>query len=402
MRTLLDFDEARRRILALTRPPSFERVSVSCAAGRFLAEDIVTSDAVPAFDHSTMDGYAVRWSEASERLPVVGESRAGGTVAPHGPKTACRIFTGARIPQGADTVVMQEDAVIEAGAVAFKAPLPTAGSNVRRRGSDLAAGALALGKGQRLGARHIALLHAFDRPWVNVGARPVVTIVSTGDELRLPGEPGREGQIPESLGHALGVLLQANGATVRLAPIVGDDGAAIDRALSDSAARSDLVLTVGGASVGDYDLVGAALGRTGVTLDFWKVAMRPGKPLLVGQKGPCLFLGLPGNPASALVTATLFALPLVRALSGATRPFELWHSIPLSREIERTGGRTEFARATIDEGPNGATVTLVPWQASGSVLGMARADALVRIEASATFLPAGSPVPSLLLDSQGL
>jgi molybdopterin molybdotransferase len=340
-----------------------------------------------------MDGYAVRAADITESALVVGgESRTGvPTSAPLVPGTAWRIFTGAELPQGADAVIMQEDAAREGEHVTF-ATRPAPSENVRRRGEDLAAGATALPRGTILGARHIALAATCDRAWLDVGRRPVVAIVGTGDELRAPGTPGRPGSIPESNAAAVRAMAIAAGAIARVAPFARDERALTERALDEALRGADLLVTIGGVSVGDHDVVRPALEAIGCAIEVYKVAIRPGKPLTIGRRGAAITLGLPGNPASAMVTFALFGVPLLRALQGAARPAPAPLPATLASDVRHAPGRATFLRATLRAEGGRLVASPLANQASGAVTTMARADALAVVPAAAERLRAGDAI----------
>ena len=404
---MLRFEEALSRILALGTPSlPFEKVSIEDLDGRVLGEDLVSTVDLPGFDYSSMDGYAVRASDPKGdppfRLPVRGESRTGAVPEPLTPGAAMRIFTGAALPEGADAVVMQEN-VTRDGDIAVLTARPRVGQNVRRRGEDLAAGAVAIAKGTRLRPAHLALAAALDRSELDVTRRPEVAILATGDELRRPGTDPVPGTIPESNTVVLRAMARRAGARARALPYVRDDRAATERAFAAALEEADVVVTIGGVSVGDHDLVRPALEAVGVALDFWRVAMKPGKPLAVGRfaregRRDAIVLGLPGNPASATVTFALFGAPLLRAMQGDARPFPLPRRARMTRAHAHDPGRLELARATTGVGDDGAlTVTTLGNQASGAVTTMAQADALVFIPAEATGIPAGGEVDIVLM-----
>jgi molybdopterin molybdotransferase len=404
---VLQFDEALSRILALGSPAlRVERVALDEADGRVLREDVVAGVDLPGFDYSAMDGYAVRSADLSgePRLPVIGASRTGAVPDALAAGSAMRIFTGAALPAGADAVVMQEDVTRE-GDVAVFAARPRLGQNVRRRGDDLRAGSVALARGTRLRPAHLALAASLDRSEVDVATRPDVAVLATGDELRRPGTEPAPGTIPESNTVALRAMARRAGARARLLPYVRDDRAATERAFASALAEADVVVTVGGVSVGDHDLVRPALEAVGVALDFWRVAMKPGKPLAVGRfaradagRRDAIVLGLPGNPASAMVTFSLFGVPLLRALQGDQRPFPATRRARMTRAHAHEPGRLELARATIADDEDGRlTATTLGNQASGAATSMARSDALVLVPADAGGVPAGAEVDVLLL-----
>jgi molybdopterin molybdotransferase len=404
---MIAFDEARARILAGVARLGRERLPVGEAAGRVLAEAVVARRAFPAVDASAMDGYAVRVADFAGappfRLPVVaGESRAGGPPPELPPERACRIFTGAQLPTGADAVVMQEE-VTRDGAWATFATRPRSGQHVRAAGEDLAVGDLAIAEGTRLHAGHVSLAASLDRGELVVARAPAVSILCTGDELHPPGSAHAAGPaaIAESNGVALAALARRLGARPRVVPPVGDDLEATVAALGEALAGADLVLTVGGVSVGDHDLVRPAMERLGVAVDFYKVAIKPGKPLVFGARpgtsGPTRVLGLPGNPASALTTFALFGAPLVRALQGDAAPLPLLLPARLGAPVRHKPGRLEFVRVTLER--RGAELVAAPLanQASGATTSMGWAEAFALVPLEAGDLPEGAPVDVLRL-----
>ncbi|MBX3210059.1 MAG: molybdopterin molybdotransferase MoeA [Labilithrix sp.] len=404
---MLRFEEALARILALGTPTlEVERVAIEDLDGRVLADDLVARADLPGFDYSAMDGYAVRTrdleGEPPLRLPVRGESRTGAVPDALEAGAAMRIFTGGAVPAGADAVVMQEN-VTRDGDVAVLTARPRAGQNIRRRGADLAAGATAIVKGTRLRPAHLALAAALDDAEIPVTRRPEVAILATGDELRRPGTDAVPGTIPESNTVVLRAMARRAGARARALPFVRDERAATERAFAAALEESDVVVTIGGVSVGDHDLVRPALEAVGVTLDFWRVAMKPGKPLAVGRfarsgRRDAIVLGLPGNPASAIVTFALFGVPLLRALQGDARPFPARLRARMTRAHVHDPGRLELARATVTHAEDGQlTVTTHGNQASGAVTATAHSDALVFIPAESNGVPAGAEVDVLLL-----
>jgi molybdopterin molybdotransferase len=392
---MIPFEEARAKILALGSavPLGAERVALDDAAGRVLAEDVAAPSDLPRFDYSAMDGYAVRAAEITESaLVVAGESKTG--VAPSGPLvpgTAWRIFTGAELPQGADAVIMQEDAAREGDHVAF-ATRPAPWANVRRRAEDLAAGATAIPRGTTLAPRHLALAATCDRAWLEVARRPIVAIVGTGDELRAPGTPDRPGSIPESNAGAVRAMAIAAGAIARVAPFAKDTRPEVERALDEALRAADVLVTIGGVSVGDHDVVRPALEAIGCSIELYKVAIRPGKPLTLGRRGASITLGLPGNPASAMVTFALFGVPLLRALQGAVRPVAAPLPAVLASDVRHAPGRASFLRATLTVEGGRLVASPLANQASGAVTTMAWADALAVVPAAAEQLRAGDAI----------
>jgi molybdopterin molybdotransferase len=403
---VLRFEEALARIVALGTPPlDAVMLSLEEADGRVLAEDLVAGGDLPPFDYSAMDGYAVHAADlaGAEVLSVVGESRTGRMPEALVPGTTMRIFTGAALPFGADAVVMQEKVKREGDVAVFEgASNVAAGQHVRRQGEDLRLGSVAMERGTVLRPGHLALAAALDRGAVSVYRRPSVAILATGDELRPPGSAAAPGTIPESNTVVLRAMARRAGAEAQALPAVPDDRARTEQAFASALAESDVLVTIGGVSVGDHDLVRPALEAVGVTLDFWKVAIKPGKPLAVGRftrpdRREAIVLGLPGNPSSAMVTFAIFGVPLLRALQGDPQPWASATRARLTHPLRHEPGRTEFARAVLD----GDRVTALGNQASGAVTSMAQANALVVVPAELGPLSEGAAVDVLRLESLG-
>lgn len=395
---MLTLDEALTRVLSRVLPPSTETVSLRNAAGRVLAEDLIAPEDLPRFDHSAMDGYAVSsrelTSEGVFRLRVIGESRAGHTPPVLALSTTSRIFTGAPLPEGADAVVIQENVEREGDIAVIRGPVRPF-DHVRRRGEDLERGHIALARGTRLKPYQLGLAAALDRAKVLVAQKPQLCIICTGDELRAAGAPAREGSLPESNSVVIAALAESVGAEVGAVELVGDDTELLAARLHDLAAKSDLVVTIGGASVGDYDRVRPALVAAGGTLDFWKVKLKPGKPLLYGQLGRALLLGLPGNPVSAQLNFTLFGLPLLRAMQGEPVHGPRTARARLAAPITQKTGRLGLYRAKLE----GEAVVPHDNQASGSAVSLAHADALVMVPEDSAGYPAGTLVDIIPLSS---
>ena len=352
------------------------RVPLGAALGRVLAEDLVAHEPIPPFDTSAMDGYALRSGALSGSgpwtFPVEGESQTGHVPPGLRDGAVTRIFTGAVVPAGADSVEMQENVERSGDNATFTKP-SRAGNNIRKRGEDLAVGQAALSAGARLGPYQIGLAASLDRPYLTVARPPRVTIVCTGDELRNPGEPPRPGSIPESNGVALACLALQAGAEATLAPLTGDNLDATAASLEAALRTSDLLITVGGVSVGDHDVVRPALEQIGVELDFWKVRIKPGKPLAFGRHGTRRVLGLPGNPVSAQLTFALFGLPLLRAMQGDARTLPQEQPAALTCDLKKKAGRMHFIRSVRE----GDSVTPLGNQSSGAPTGLAWANALI-------------------------
>jgi molybdopterin molybdotransferase len=396
---MLSFDEARARLLAPVTRLDAEPAPLSQAAGRVLASDLVATMDLPRYDFSAMDGYALNTSQLTGAgpwsLPVRGESKAGQAAPELLPGCVCRIFTGAPIPAGADAVVMQEQVQISDAPPARTArfdKLPKVGAHIRRAGEDLKTGARALQAGTRLHAGHVALAAMLGQAALTVTRRPVVTILCTGDELRAPGTTLEDAQIYESNSDAVATLARQAGAVVRVAPRVADDPSQLERAVIDALQGTDLLVTVGGVSVGEHDFVKPALERAGVTLDFWKVAIKPGKPLVVGRSAQAHVLGLPGNPASALVTFALFGMPLLRTLQGDNAALATPQRARLERALARSAGRLEFARAALAMANGEWVATVHDNQSSGAATSLAWCNGLVMLPPEAAELAAGAAV----------
>jgi len=395
---LMPVEEALARVLASASAP-LEEVSVPLgeAFGRTLAGDVAARRSQPPFANSAMDGYALRAADAAAaqaRLTVVGEAAAGRPFAGRlNPGEAARIFTGAPLPEGADAVAMQEIAQREGDAVTLGAPVAP-GDHVRRRGCDFVEGEILLSAGRRLTARDVALAAAADHPTLAMRRRPRVAILSSGDELAAPGQARGAAQIVASNAFAIaGVIAAAGGEPLDLG-VAPDDPAALAARLAEARrAKADVLTTIGGASVGDHDLIRQALADAGMSLGFWRIAMRPGKPLIHGRLGAMNVLGLPGNPTSATVCAVLFLRPLVRALLGDPRagadpsePARLASPLAANKE------RTTYLRVTLAAGVDGETLaTPIADQDSSLAKALARADALLVRAIGAPAAVAGEP-----------
>ncbi len=389
---MLSVAEALARLLALMAPVGVETAPLTEAAGRVLAEPVTARRDQPPFAASAMDGYAVRAvdAHAGARLRVVGEAPAGrGWPGMLGAGEAVRLFTGAPMPQGADAVVIQEDAERHDAAVTVR-EAASPGQHVRPRGCDFAEG-FRLDAPRRLSPSDVALLAAMNAATVTLRRRPVVAIIPTGDELVEIGETPGPDAIVASSGHGLAALLAAHGARPRLLPIARDSVPSL-RAAFDAAAGADLVVTLGGASVGDYDLVRDALGEA--TLDFYKIAMRPGKPLMAGRLGAAPLVGLPGNPVSSMVCGHVFLRPALDALLGLPAGPLTRRKAVLAVDLPAGGPREHYMRATM--APDGA-VAPFPDQDSSLQSVLAAADALLVRPPDAPPAPAGSIVEIVAL-----
>jgi molybdopterin molybdotransferase len=381
---LIPVEEALRRVLVSGREPLGEEwVALPYAVGRTLARDLAALRTQPPFANSAMDGYALRSKDAASpgaTLKLVGESAAGrafsGTL--HVGETA-RIFTGAPLPEGADAVAIQEDAAREGDQVTLQAAV-TAGDHVRYAGIDFKDGEALLSAGTRLSPRDVALAAAANHARLLCYRKPRVAVLATGDELVSPGEPIGPAQIVASNNlFVVGLTEAAGGEAIDLG-IARDDptslAAAIRRSMDE---KADVLVTLGGASVGDYDLVQKALVDAGMELGFWKIAMRPGKPLMHGRVGAMRVLGLPGNPTSSAVCSLLFLTPLLRALQGDLRAgADNTEPARLGAAMAKNGPRQDYARASLTRGEDGGWIAHpLPDQDSSLVKTLARADALV-------------------------
>ncbi len=386
MSGLLAVEEAQARLLALRAPLVPETIAFSELLGRYLSQNVVAGRDQPAAALSAMDGYAIRFDDLPGPWRIVGEVPAGAAPsAPLGAGEAMRIFTGAMLPDGADTVLIQEDTAAEGATLTLTGDAPAPGQHIRARASDFAAGDRLLAAGTRLTPGAIATAIMGGAAQLAVAARPRVAIVTTGDELVQPGRALAPGQIPDSNGAMLAALLAREPADTGLPLHMRDDRTMISRLLNDLARRHDVIVTVGGASVGDHDHVRGALEDAGGHVDFWKIAMKPGKPLIAGRIGNALLLGLPGNPSSAFVTAILFLLPLVRHLAGAHAPLPEIRQAPLATALGPGGTRRDYLRARRD----GERLVPFDGQDSGRTAPLATANALVIREIGAPAKAAG-------------
>lgn len=377
---MISVAEARRRILDALAPLPSEVVPVAEAGGRVLAEDVIARRTQPPFAVSAMDGWACRAADVAAvpaSLTEIGYVPAGasfeGSV---GAGEAVRIFTGAPVPKGADCIVIQED-VDAAGKALTVREGAKAGTYVRPAGLDFKEGDVGIQAGKRLTPADIGLVAAMNWPWAAVRRRPRIAMIATGDELARPGEPIGPNQIVSSNALALGALVREQGGIPIDLGIARDEEASI-HALVDGARGADMLVTLGGASVGEHDLVRTALGTRGLELDFWRIAMRPGKPLMFGRVEGVPLLGLPGNPVSSLVCAILFLIPALHCLQGETATDRPPMTAILGRDLAENDGREDYLRSTLTFDAEGrAVATPFDKQDSSMLSRLARADCLV-------------------------
>jgi len=376
--SLLPVEDALAAILARVPTVAPERVDLAAAAGRVLAAPIIATHDQPPFNASAMDGYAMRATDVAPDvwLEMIGMSQAGaGFAGLVGPGQAVRIFTGAPVPEGADTVIMQEEAVRDGEKVRFTAPARL-GHSIRPRGNDFAIGDVLVPAGTKLTPMQIAVAAAANCACVEVARRPRVALLATGDELVLPGTPLGPDQIVASNSFGLAPLLAPYADAITDLGIVGDDVDLLRATLADAFdAQPDILVTTGGASVGEHDLVQDVLKDLGVTRDFGRINMRPGKPLMFGMRGKTLVFGLPGNPVSAMVTAIVFILPALRRWLGQAEP-HFWR-LPLLAPTPPNSARRHFMRAHLVYTETGPALMPIAQTDSGHTSSLAQADMLI-------------------------
>jgi molybdopterin molybdotransferase len=398
---LLSVEEALQRILSGVEPTPAESVPITATAGRTLASPLGARLTQPPFDASAMDGYAMRAADIG-RLPatltVIGQAAAGHPFAGSvGPGQAVRIFTGAAVPSGADAIVIQEDVVRDEASISVREGT-SEGSHIRTKGFDFRAGDALLEAGRRIGPREVSLAAAMGYGELPVRRRPRIAVLATGDELVQPGGSLAPGQIIASNHLGVAALAEANGGEARLLGIARDTRESLDTHIA-KAADADVIVTIGGASVGDHDLVAPVLEARGMALAFWKIAMRPGKPLMFGRLGQARVLGLPGNPVSAIVCSRVFLVPLIHALLGRPDQGQGLRPARTAVALEANGPRSHYMRATSQAGRDGLPeVTPVRSQDSSLLAPLALADCLLVRPVGAPAAPAGCPVSILPLD----
>ena len=381
---MISVEEALARVLALADRLPEETVPLALASGRSMTRPAAAARDQPPFAAAAMDGYALADpARPGDRFRVIGMAAAGHAFEGRiGAGQAVRIFTGAPVPAGADRIIIQEDAEAQDGTILLKEGLDS-GTHIRPQGQDFRAGDSL--PPRRLRAADLALLAAMNLPEVTVARRPVVALIATGDELVMPGETPRADQIIASNAFALKAMVEAEGAEARLLPIARDTEAALATVLG-LAEGADLVVTIGGASVGDHDLVGRVADRLGMERAFYRIAMRPGKPLMAGRLRGVPLLGLPGNPVSAIVCGHLFLLPMLRAMQGLVAASVTRRAI-LAEAVGPNGPRSHYMRARLTAGPALPLVTPFAHQDSALLRILTEADALL-------IRPAGDPARS--------
>lgn len=403
---MIPVDEARGRILAELKPVGIEEVPLLDAQSRVLAEDVRARLTQPPWPVSAMDGYAVRAADVTKvpvTLTIAGAVPAGSSYdAPVKAGEAVRIFTGAPVPTGADAIVIQEDTEASGGKVTVKES-SAVGRHIRVAGLDFKAGEVGVAAGHRLTARDVGLTAAMNVPWLRVRRRPRIAILATGDEIARPGDPVGPNQIVSSNSYALAAVVRALGAE----PVVlgiAKDTVEDTVAKVEGARGSDLLVTTGGASVGDHDLVQKALATRGLAVDFWKIAMRPGKPLMWGKLGDLPVLGLPGNPVSTIVCALIFLKPAIEKLSGLDLEATSLVEARLGADLPANDHRQDYLRATLSQSSGALTATPFSKQDSSMLSLLSKSDGLIvrppkdpakKAGESVRVLPFASAIPAI-------
>jgi len=390
---MISVENALSRVLALCKPTDSETIDIRDANTRVLSRDVTAMRDQPPFDASAMDGYAMQSADLvlGAKLRVIGESPAGGEfkgVVSRG--TTVRIFTGGAVPTSADLVLMQENTSRDGNTMTLT-ELPGGGNHIRAQGSDFKIGDV-INAPRRLNPSDIGLLASMNIAQVPVRKKPVVAVIATGDELVQPGEIPGPSQIICSNNYALKAVLEAQGAEVRLLPIARDNAASLKQVFA-LASGADMVITIGGASVGDYDLINPMAAELGLELDFYKIAMRPGKPLIAGKLGDALMVGLPGNPVSSMVCSQVFVRPAIDAMLGLPAQALPRQSFELTTAIGKNGPREHYMRANVSDGQCAVSNN----QDSGAMSVMAQSNALMVRAPFADALPKGALVECILL-----
>ncbi|WP_169545573.1 molybdopterin molybdotransferase MoeA [Sneathiella aquimaris] len=398
---MISVEEARNNILSALSSVSTETISLHTASGRVLAEDIMARRTQPPSDMSAMDGYAVKISDLTKipvTLTVIGEAPAGGSYdATLQSGQAVRIFTGGPVPNGADTIVIQENTSRDGDSVTIEEGTEK-GRFIRKAGIDFKEGGKGLSAGKTLTPRDIGLLAAMNIPWVTVRRKPVIALLSTGDELVRPGEPVGPNQIISSNALLVSAMVEmAGGMPIDLG--IAQDNEQSLRHMAEGAKSADLLVTLGGASVGDHDLVQTVLGKEGLNIDFWRIAMRPGKPLMFGDLNGTPMLGMPGNPVSSVVCSYIFLYPAIDALSGRSPRKTLVSPAILSHDIKENDQREDYQRAKIIGEKDGLPlVELFSNQDSSLLSALSAANCFLKRAPFAPALKKGSQVSIIPLD----
>lgn len=399
--SLLSVDEARARILADVTPVACEDVDLMEADGRMLAAALQAGRTQPPFDASSMDGYAVRADDVRTppvTLSVIGEAAAGSSFGGRVAAGQCvRIFTGAPMPDGADTVVIQEDTDRDGDRVVVRQAEPVS-ANVRKRGFDFSAGETLIPQNSRLTSRDITLAAAMGHARLTVRRRPTVALIATGDELVLPGQEVGPDQIVCSNPYGIAAIVRGAGGEPHFLGIAKDNREDL-AALCIQAREMDIIVTIGGASVGDHDLVGPVLQDLGMALGFWRIAMRPGKPLMFGRFDDRFVIGLPGNPVSSLVCTRIFIVPLILAMLGKPASDEVLEAATSAVDMAANGPRQHYMRGVSERGALGdLKVTPVASQDSSLLAPLARSDVLIVRPAGDPPVAAGDTIQIIKMD----